>query len=266
MTRFIHLTDLHLTAPGDDARPGKTQLALEDVIGSVAAMPVPPDFVVISGDLTDTGDAASYALLREALAPLPMPVVLALGNHDARAAFHTGFDTGMGAAPHAHDRVIDGLHVITLDTLVPGRVAGAVDEAQLDWLAQALARHTDLPRLVVAHHPPHTGDDALPWATLDGGSTARLAEMLQGQGVVGILSGHVHVNRVTQWHGIPVFTNMGLKSTVDLMEPVDMRIVEGTAFGIGTLRPSGLSMSFVPLTPVAQELGRIDVARLRSFS
>ncbi|MFD1509429.1 metallophosphoesterase family protein [Lacimonas salitolerans] len=266
MTRFIHLTDLHLTAPGDNARPAKTQLALAEVIGSVTAMPVPPDFVVISGDLTDTGDAASYALLREALAPLPMPVVLALGNHDARGAFHEGFDTGMGTAPHAHDAVIAGLHVITLDTLVPGRVAGALDDAQLDWLAQALARHSDLPRLVVAHHPPHLGDDALPWATLDVASTARLAQMLQGQGVIGILSGHVHVNRVTQWHGIPVFTNLGLKSTVDLLEPVDMRIVEGTGFGIGTLRPSGLSMSFVPLTPVAHELGRIDISRLRSFS
>lgn len=268
MTRFVHLTDLHVSAP-ETADPGlktDTPGTLARVVAAINAMDPAPAFVVASGDLTNLGDAASYRLLRDLLAPLQVPVMLALGNHDKRAVFHEVFATGQGDAAHCHDALHGGVHVITLDTLVPGRVAGTVDEAQLHWLDAALERHAGVPKLVVAHHPPHLGDDALPWATLDAASSARLAAVLAGRGVMGILSGHVHVNRVTVWHGIPVFIAMGLNSTVDLLEPADMRIVEGTSFGLFTMRPSGLTVSFVPVTPDRRELARIDVARLRAFS
>ena len=268
MTRFVHLTDLHVTAPQTPDHTLKTDTpgTLARVVAAIGAMDPAPAFVVASGDLTNLGDAVSYRLLRDLLAPLQMPVVLALGNHDNRAAFHDVFETGLAEAPFFGDRVLAGIHVLTLDTLVPGRVAGMLDDAQLAWLDAALARHPGVPKLVVAHHPPHLGDDALPWATLDAASSARFAATLAGRGVIGILSGHVHVNRVTVWQGIPVFIAMGLNSTVDLLEPADMRIVEGTAFGLFTLRPSGLTVSFVPVTPDRRELARIDVARLRAFS
>ena len=268
MTRFVHLTDLHITAPETPDPTLKTDTAgtLARVVAAINAMTPRPDFVVASGDLTNLGDAASYALLRRLLAPLAVPVVLALGNHDRRGAFHAEFGTGGGEAPHCHDVLMGGVHVLVLDTLVPGRVAGTVDDGQLAWLDAGLGRHPGVPKVVVAHHPPHLGDDSLPWATLDAASSARLAGVLAGRGVAGVLSGHVHVNRVTHWHGIPVVTAMGLNSTVDLLEPADMRIVEGTGFGLCTLRPSGLTVSFVPVTPERRELARIDGARLRAFS
>src|SRR5690606_25677758 len=43
-----------------------------------------PDAVVMTGDLADGGHDEAYALLRELLAPLSMPVYLLVGNHDAR--------------------------------------------------------------------------------------------------------------------------------------------------------------------------------------
>jgi hypothetical protein len=108
-------------------------------------------------------------------------------------------------------------------------------------------------------------DQTLPWASLDAESSARFGETIAGRGVVGILSGHVHLDQVHHWHGVPVITCMGLNSTVDILERRDMRIVEGTSMGLCILRPSGLSVSFVSLSPERRELAVLEEARLRAF-
>lgn len=268
MTRFIHLTDLHISHP-DAGDPGDKTGALETlerVIGIINAMEWQPEFVVASGDLTNTGHPLSYALLQEKLAALQAPIVLALGNHDKRPEFHTAFGNPATDAPYCHDRVLGGLHVITLDTSVAGHVAGAICAAQFDFLKQALTRHTDHPKLIVMHHPPRVDPDGLPWGSIDMDSTDRLAETLRGHNVAGILSGHIHINRVSHWHGIPIIVSNGQDSTVDLLQTRDLRLVEGTGFGICDWLPSGLSVSFAPLSPVPRELGIIDRARLLAFT
>lgn len=267
MTRFIHMTDLHVSAPGSD--PGlqsDTPATLRRMVGIVNAMEPPPDFVVASGDLTNRGDADSYRLVRSILSDLRVPAVLALGNHDTRPGFHQVFGDGASDRPHCHDAVHGGLHVITLDSSVAGHVAGALCEPQLGFLETALGRHRDLAKLLVMHHPPRLDPQGLPWASLDAASTARLAETLAGHDIAGILGGHIHINQVNHWHRIPVVISNGQHSTVDLLERRGLRIVEGTGFGLCTWRPTGLSVSFVPLSPEARELGRIDQDRLRAFS
>ena len=269
MTRFVHLTDIHVSHPdaGDpSANVAGNAAMLEQVVGIINAMDRQPDFVVASGDLTNMGDSASYALIRDILTPLAAPLVLALGNHDKREGFHQVFENATSDAPYFHDAVHAGLHVITLDTLVPGHVAGTICDAQFDYLAQALTRHAELPKVIVMHHPPRIDADGLPWGSIDMDSTHRLADMLRGHHVAAILSGHIHINQVTQWHGIPIVVSMGLNSTVDLLETRDLRIVEGRTIGMCDWRDSGLTVSFVPLTPEARELGVIDRARLLAFS
>lgn len=268
MTRFVHLTDLHISHPesGDTMLRTDTPAQVARAVEAIGKLTPAPDFVIASGDLTNIGDAKSYALLQEILAPLSMPVVLALGNHDKRGPFHTAYDTGKGEGPHYHDTILAGLHVITLDTLLPGRVSGTICDEQFAFLTAALDRAPDLPKIIVAHHPPRIDPGELPWATLDQAISDRLATLLRGRGVLGILSGHVHINSVRMWHGVPLYVSQGLNSTVDLIEREDMRIMEGTGFSLFDLRGSGLTVTFIPLSPNAQELGRLEVARLRSFS
>ncbi len=267
MTRIVHLTDLHLSHPdvGDAALKTDTTGTLRRAIAAINAMEPLPDLVVASGDLTNTGAVSSYALLKQTMADLAPPVVLALGNHDKRAPFAEVFATGTGDAPFVYEKVIGDLHVITLDTLVPGHVAGRIDPEQISFLDAALSREPALPKLVVAHHPPRMDDRTLPWASLDAHSSQQFGETIAGRGVVGVLSGHVHLDQVHHWHGVPVITCMGLNSTVDILEQCDMRIIEGTSMGLCVLRPSGLSVSFVSLTPERRQLGLLEQARLRAF-
>ncbi|MBB3995457.1 3',5'-cyclic AMP phosphodiesterase CpdA [Sulfitobacter undariae] len=268
MTRFIHLTDLHVSHPdaGDPSDKTNAIETLHRVVGIINAMEPQPDFVVASGDLTNLGDAQSYDLVQEILAPLEAPLVLALGNHDKRPEFHTALGKPASQTPYCHDTTFGGLHVITLDTLVAERVAGAICDVQFDFLEKALERHADLPKLIVMHHPPLLNTDDLPWGSLDMDSTNKLKETLQEHNVAGILCGHIHINRVSQWHGIPVVVSNGLDSTIDLLDTQNLRQVEGTGFAICDWRPSGLSVSFVPLSPAPREIAVIDRATLLSFT
>lgn len=273
MTRFIHLTDLHISHPDANDPKDKTGCrdTLERVVGIINAMAPQPDFVVASGDLTNTGHTASYKLLRDVLAPLKPPLVMAMGNHDLRGGFRTVFGREVfggdeGDAPYFHDAVHGGLHVITLDTKVPGRVSGTICGPQFAFLSKALNRHKDLPKLIVMHHPPRVDDGGLPWGTIDLDATERLAETLKGRDIAGILSGHIHINQIHHWHGIPICINSGLDYTVDLLDRQDLRLLEGTTMTICEHAPSGLSVRFVPLSPAQNDLGVIDRARLLAFT
>mgnify|MGYP003668068880 FL=1 len=268
MTRFIHLTDLHISHPdaGDLGDKSGAVQTLRRVVGILNAMERQPEFVVASGDLTNTGHPLSYELLHEILAPLKAPLVLALGNHDKRAEFHASIGNPASTDPHCHDTLLGGLHVITLDTSIAGHVAGTICAAQFDFLEQALNRHTETPKLIVMHHPPRIDPDGLPWGSIDMDSTDQLAKVLHGHNIAGILSGHIHINRVSNWNGIPLVVSNGQDSTVDLLETKDLRLVEGTGLALCDWRPSGLTVSFVPLSPAPRELGLIDRARLLAFT
>lgn len=269
MTRFIHLTDLHLSHPDlrDAHLYSDTGATMAEVLDRIRALDPAPDFVVLSGDLTNQGDTASYGMLHDMLADLPMPVVPALGNHDTRAGFRAVFD-GFGADPDRplfHHRVLAGLHVIVLDSLIPGRVSGAIDPEQFAALKTALDLQAGLPRVLVCHHPPHA-DGTLPWEGLNSADSARLAATVQGQNVVAILSGHVHMNRVRLWNGIPVIVNTGLHATVDVLDPCDMAIEEGTGFADCRFVADGLQITFVPHAPKRRVLGRIGATVLQGFT
>lgn len=270
MTRFIHLTDLHLSVPGmdDPLLHADTAAALDRAVSKIKALKPGVDFVAISGDLANHGKKASYAHLKTALVPLQMPIVMSLGNHDDRANFRSVFG-GSGApdAPLFAQMVIDGVHIITLDSSVPGRVGGAIGNAQFEALETALRAHQDLPKLILCHHPPRPQiGETLIWESLSEAETARLAATLKGHKIAAILCGHVHHNRVTFWNGIPVIVSNGLHATIDLLEQDGMTILSGTGFAICDLTSSELSVVFVPLSPEQETLARMSDEKLRGFA
>ena len=76
MTRFLHLTDLHVSHPdmNDANLHSDTAGTLKRMVEIIARMDPLPDFVVASGDLTNHGDEASYELVKDTIADLPVPV------------------------------------------------------------------------------------------------------------------------------------------------------------------------------------------------
>jgi 3',5'-cyclic-AMP phosphodiesterase len=258
MTRFLHLSDLHLSPAN---APRKTEL-LARIGAAVARMPARPEFAILSGDLTDRGDAESYRLLQAMLADFPLPVHLALGNHDSRRGFHAVYGTGAGAYHHA--TLAGGLHLVTLDTSIPGRVHGMLDGDQLAWLEAELDSHPDRPKLIVLHHPPRLDPLTLPWSALDDASTEALGAALAGRWIAGLLSGHVHMNRMTLWQGAPLVVSTGLHSTIDPLHEDGLRILEGAGFNLCRWSGAGLAVTYVPLEPEGRQIGLIDLTRLEA--
>lgn len=265
---FVHLTDLHIGNPKtDDHLFSDTRETLGEILRLVTSIEPRPRFLVASGDLSNRGDVESYGHLKEAMAALDLPVVYALGNHDTREGFYRGMVGRENEldAPYFHDLVVDGIHIITLDSSTPGYIGGSIEDEQFAWLSETLDRNADLPKLIVSHHPPSLGErpDPAHWRTIVHEDSLRLAGMLKGCNVLGILSGHIHHDRVSSWHGIPVVVGTGQHAASDILKPDVLRMVRGSSFGLGTIRKSGLTMAFVPLPSDRTELNVYPLELLR---
>ncbi len=186
----VQLSDPHIGADwdGEDPLPG-----LREMIEAVVALPDRPDAVLLSGDLTDHGGAAEYAIVRELTETIGAPVYAIPGNHDDRAALRAAFALpGEGDDPVQWAADLGPLRLIGLDTTVPGSDGGALDAARLQWLEAELARAPDQPTLLAMHHPP-IATGVAPWDAIGLPPHDRAA-------LVGVLEGHPQVRRVVAGH------------------------------------------------------------------
>ncbi len=261
---FVHLTDLHVGNPSvkDDHLHSDTTTTLRTILADVKKLEPQPKFIVASGDLTNRGDAGSYENLKSLIAEaeLEMPILFALGNHDRRDGFYPAMlgRTDNVDAPYDHAQVIEGLHVIVIDSSVPNKIGGAFEPGQLDWLKAELGNHADLPKLLVMHHAPalDTHNPDMEWESLSYADTEALRDAVAGKNVIGILSGHIHYDRVANWYGIHCVVGIGQHAATDVLWLHEgLRMLEGAAFAIGTLRPSGLAITFAPQPATRRELG-----------
>ena len=260
---FVHLTDLHIGNPdiADDHLFSDTTANLKALLDDVKALVPQPKFIIATGDLTNQGDADSYRNLKAILADaaLDIPMFFALGNHDKRDGFYVGMEGREEnlEAPYYHAHALDGVHLIVLDSSTPGKVGGSIEPEQFDWLATELEAHPELPKLIAVHHAPALDEDKpqMEWESLTIADSLKLRDMLKGRNVLGILSGHIHFDRVSNWYGIPVVVGIGTHAATDVTWLHEgLRMVEGASLAIGTVRPSGLTVSFVPQPSARGEL------------
>ena len=255
-TTFLHLTDLHIAQPGvpDGFLNSDTSATLEKVLAEIKTYDPAPDFIIVSGDLTNRGTEPAFAELKRLLdeAALPIPMLLALGNHDTRAPFYKVMlgRTDNVDAPYDHDVVIAGIHIIVLDTSIPMQGHGALEPGQLDWFRGRLDDHAGVPKLIVMHHPMMLDDDpASEWQGMTLKDTAALRDLLKGRAdVLGILCGHLHHDRVSNWHGIPLVMTGGQHDWINpiALEKGRLHQTSGASIAVGTVRSWGLTVAFMP--------------------
>jgi 3',5'-cyclic AMP phosphodiesterase CpdA len=223
---IAQISDTHIKPDGRLAYERvDTALCLARAVEHVRRLAPAPEVVLLTGDLVDAGLEEEYVRLRGLLAPLPMPVYVIPGNHDAREPLRRVFGVD-GYLPREGDGlqyVIEThpVRLIGLDTLVPGQGGGRLGPRRLDWLEARLAEAPARPTLVFMHHPPfRTGLEAMDAQWLEDGEALGAVIRRHAQ-VEGVLCGHVHRPIHARWCGTVVTTAPSSAHAVhlDLRQP-----------------------------------------------
>lgn len=226
---IAQMTDIHVGfAPHE--KPEELNLTrFRATLTRLLEGPNRPDMLVLSGDITDHGDAESFAKTIEMLEGCPWPVLPMVGNHDSREGLLGAFPQVVPADGGFLHYVVEAplsLRVICLDTLEDGRHGGAFCETRARWLADRLSEAADQPTLIFMHHPPViAGIDWMdpapdePWMM-------RLREVLTGQDQVqAIHCGHLHRQISTRFAGIP----LGVTPSVAPLVAMDLTPIDAAA-------------------------------------
>lgn len=202
---IAQITDIHLGFEPDNPAEFNRK-RLDQVLRHLIDGPNLPDILLATGDLVDRGDTDSYRRLANALSICPFPVYPCMGNHDERENFSVHFpDVPVVDGFVQYVVPLEGLRLIVIDTLEPGRHGGAFCSVRAAWLSAQLDEDRETPTVIVMHHPPvevgiewmNTHPDE-PWV-------ARFAETIAGHfQIQALVCGHLHRAIAAPWRGTTV--------------------------------------------------------------
>ena len=211
---ILHLSDIHYrrdfgkgfrNANGDGYQNMLSAMQnptvfLDECLDRVAGDRETVDLVVVTGDLTEDGNAEDYRSLKHHIRERigDVPLVVTLGNHDNKQSFREGWlkegtdgERTAGSCdsrPYHQVEWVDGTAVISFDTSAQGVPDGRLDEERLNWLRTALKEVGNHPAILVTHHHLLCEQGQIPPLPESG----RLLELIGDSGIFLILCGHTH--------------------------------------------------------------------------
>jgi 3',5'-cyclic AMP phosphodiesterase CpdA len=178
-----------------------------------------PSFVVQMGDLIeDSGhkeDKINYARGVDMLKELDCPVHHILGNHDQYNLSQAEIKE-MAGVDNWYYSIDDKYHFVFLCSAFGNKVAGKINQEQIEWLKKDLAA-TDKKTVVFVHHALDNQDlTGNPWFEGNEGdclieNRQEVRKVLEESGkVLAVIQGHLHWNRMNVHNSIPYFTVQSL--------------------------------------------------------
>ncbi len=160
MASLVQITDTHILPPGELLYGDMdTATHLREVVGQINRMRPKPDMVLITGDLVENSDEASYQHFIDLIKPLEIPAYVIPGNHDNPQMMLEVFaDTPYFPASDdtfQYEIEIPSFRILALNSYSDGNELPELDDQRLSWLQNQLSR-SDKPVLIAIHHPPMT--------------------------------------------------------------------------------------------------------------
>ena len=188
---FVQLSDTHWGFTNPVINPDFAG-TLKKAISHVNGLDPQPDFVVFTGDLTETTDddkerRKRLTEFRAIAGDLKVKDVKFLpGEHDASLDNGKAYHDLLGKSYYTFDH--KGVHFIVVDNV--SDAAGKIGDPQLDWLNTELKKLKKDSRIVVLTHRPLFDLAAdWDWATPD---AAKAIDLLMPFTNVTVLYGHIH--------------------------------------------------------------------------
>lgn len=208
--KLLQLTDIHLTTPGQTIAGRDPNSNFARALEHALDHHPDAEAVVVTGDLSDWGERADYELLKTFVERAPVPVHLAIGNHDDRSTFLAVFPELADSDGHVQTAfALSAGTGLVLDTWGPDTHAGHFCAARCAWLDTAL-QAAEPPVYLFMHHnpiPTHirpTDRIMLLDAEAFGAVVARYSSK-----IAHIFFGHCHQPLAGSFHGIPVSSPRG---------------------------------------------------------
>jgi 3',5'-cyclic-AMP phosphodiesterase len=216
--KFLHVSDLHMVGGNELLYGLDPQERLRACVAHINRHHSDAECVVVTGDLTQTGSSAAYALVKSILADLSMPFYLMVGNHDDRDNFKAAFPDASVDSDGFVQFILDtGIgRFICIDTLEPGQPYGTLCDRRRIWLGAQLAAAGERPVYLFMHHPPfEVGLRRMDEIRLV--DSEEFSELVVGRpNVKHLFFGHLHRPLSGSWRGIPFSNVLGTNHQVEL--------------------------------------------------
>jgi len=201
---FIQITDIHLGASG-------TENNFKECIQELNL--IHPEFVLITGDITEDGTVAQYNSFVNCLLDLDVPTYIINGNHEydgSISSYHQivnpypdfsfdygqyhfiGLDSGDNCAPYG----------------LPGCMMGTgLADAQISWLENDLNTHSNSKQTFTFMHHTALDPDKCPawgfdWTSTISQNQQEFLDICENHNVSMVLCGHTHIDEVWDRNGV----------------------------------------------------------------
>jgi Icc protein len=191
---FLQISDSHIGF--DKPANPDARATFREAVARVKALPVKPDFILHTGDISHLSRDVEFADADDILGEAGLPVFHVPGEHDmldegAGAAYLARYGRGtQGAGWRSFDHNgVRFIGLVNVADLRPGGM-GRLGADQLRWLADLLSGlSSSTPIVVFAHIPLWTVYADWGWGTED---AAEALSLLRRFGSVTVLNGHIH--------------------------------------------------------------------------
>ena len=151
--QFVHITDTHILNQSEDTFKGlNTKKSLESVLSHIQSNYADIDFLLHTGDVSQTGAQPSYAILKTILQQYTFPIYCIPGNHDTPKLLQQVVSN----CPNDSINIIQlgKFSLVLLNSCVVKQNHGIISQYCLQQLEEHLKNSEDQFNIFAIHHPP----------------------------------------------------------------------------------------------------------------
>ena len=187
--KFAYFTDLHISTSNPDA-----SIDLHNSVECVNKLD-DIDFIIVSGDITETGDLLSLQDAKTILDKLQKPYFITPGNHETKwsESGSTDFNKVFGDDKFSFQH--NGIHFIGFATGPVIKMGdGHISPQDISWVKNKLAGLPENMPVIAITHYPLLPEDVDNWYDM--------TDVLRKFNVQLVLGGHYHKNLLMNYDGI----------------------------------------------------------------
>ena len=189
MISLIQITDLHLTEnKKTEVRSWNTLSSFQRTVDCIKTNEN-PDFILVSGDISEDGTKESYVAYQKGIERFEKPVFTILGNHDNHKNFHAVFGTKFSSVEKI--TLSESWLIITIDSTSMNKESGHITKQQMHSLRKLIANNKDKSLVICLHHQPIKMGFWIDQVGLEN-SDQFIASIANQSNVKAVVWGHVH--------------------------------------------------------------------------